>query len=87
MLRDSDRDGVAESLDLFLTMGVAGAENTGMIWDPNNPHEFLIAIQHHASMSVAGGMGDALWKVTVPEPAGLAVIAAAALAALARRRP
>ena len=87
MLRDTNDDGIAESLDLFASHGVAGAESTGMIWDPTGPNRFFISIQHPESMVTAGGIGDALWVVTVPEPSGICGIAIGiVVAGLCRRR-
>lgn len=67
-MRDIDGDGVAESLDHFLGIGVQGAEGTGMIFDPNNPSQFIIAVQHPSSMTLPGGEGDSLWLVTTHVP-------------------
>ncbi|MEZ6061140.1 MAG: DUF839 domain-containing protein [Planctomycetaceae bacterium] len=69
LLRDTDGDGVAESLDHVLSHSVPGAEITGMIFSPVNPNQFIISIQHPASTGVAGGTGDALWLITMPGPA------------------
>jgi hypothetical protein len=60
-LRDTNSDGVAESLDHFLSLQVKGAESTGMIFNPADPAQFIISIQHPESTGVDGGMGDALW--------------------------
>jgi uncharacterized protein len=62
--RDVNSDGVAESLDHFLSLRVSGSEATGMIFHPVNPAEFVIAVQHPTSTDlslVPGGYGDALW--------------------------
>ncbi|MCB9892254.1 MAG: DUF839 domain-containing protein [Planctomycetes bacterium] len=64
-VRDLDHDGVAESLDHFMSLGVDGAESTGMIWDPRDPNRFFISVQHPDSMGIAGGQGDALWSIKV----------------------
>lgn len=64
-LRDKDNNGVAESVDHFMTIQVAGSEATGMIFNPANPLEFVVAVQHPASTNLAtvpGGLGDAIWK-------------------------
>lgn len=47
--RDMDSDGVAESLDHFLSLQVPGSESTGMIFNPVDPTKFVIAIQHPES--------------------------------------
>lgn len=63
--RDVDSDGVAESIDHFLSLGVNQSEATGMIFNPRVPTEFAIAVQHPASTdlgSVPDGFGDAVWK-------------------------
>lgn len=63
--RDVNNDGVAESIDHFLSLRVAGSESTGMIFNPANPSEFVIAVQHPASTDledVPMGMGDAIWR-------------------------
>ena len=60
-LRDTDGDGVAESVDHFMSLQVKGAENTGMIFNPAKPSQFIVSIQHPESTSVEGGQGDAVW--------------------------
>ena len=63
LLRDTDGDGVAESLDHFLSLQVKGAENTGMIFNPAKPTRFIINVQHPESTTdVDNGMGDATWE-------------------------
>ena len=62
--RDTNNDGVAESMDHFLSIQVDEAEATGMIFNPANPTQFVVSVQHPASTdlnTVAGGQGDALW--------------------------
>lgn len=62
--RDVDNDGVAESCDHFLSLGVPGSEATGMIFNPQIPTEFVVAVQHPNSTnlaSVPNGLGDAVW--------------------------
>lgn len=61
-MRDTDSDGVAESLDHFMSIQVNGAEATGMIFNPVKPTEFVVAVQHPNSMLAPDGFGDALWK-------------------------
>jgi hypothetical protein len=63
-VRDTDGDGVAESVDHFMSIQVDGAEATGMIFNPRKPTQFVVAVQHPDStniVEVEGGMGDALW--------------------------
>jgi hypothetical protein len=74
-MRDANSDGVAESLDHFLSIQVGGSEATGMIFNPANPTEFIVSVQHPGSTDldeVPGGMGDALWQFdlsgVVPPP-------------------
>ena len=67
LVRDADNDGVAESLDRFLSLQVKGAENTGMIFRPNHPTEFIVNVQHPDSVSVVGGMGDATWLLDLKD--------------------
>ena len=62
--RDEDNNGVAESLDHFLSLRVNGSEATGMIFNPAVPTEFHIAVQHPSSTDlsvVPNGLGDAVW--------------------------
>lgn len=47
--RDTDNDGVAESIDHFLSLQVSGSEHTGMIFHPTDPTKFTINIQHPRS--------------------------------------
>lgn len=63
--RDANGDGVAESIDHFMSLRVAGAESTGMIFHPTEPTRFVVAVQHPSSTdlgSVPGGFGDAVWE-------------------------
>ena len=73
--RDTDQDGVAESLDHFLSLQVAGSEATGMVFHPTYAATFAIAVQHPASTDLATvpeGLGDAVWEFdlagVVPPP-------------------
>lgn len=61
---DADRDGVAEAMGLFTTLGVAGSEPTGMIFDPVDPYRFIACVQHPSSGS------DALWSFSTRPFAG-----------------
>lgn len=61
--RDINSDGVAESLDHFLSLNVAGSEGTGMIFHPTDPSRFIVAIQHPTSTNLGAvplGQGDAI---------------------------
>ena len=63
--RDTDGDGVAESIDHFMSLRVAGAEATGMIFHPTRPNRFVVAVQHPTSTNleaVPDGFGDAVWE-------------------------
>lgn len=73
--RDTDMDGVAESLDHFLSLQVNGSESTGMVFHPRKPTKFVVAVQHPESTNLdttPGGFGDAVWefdiKGVVPPP-------------------
>lgn len=66
--RDLDNDGVAESVDHMMSLGVNQAEATGMVFNPRKPNEFAIAVQHPASTDleqVPDGQGDAVWNVSI----------------------
>ncbi len=67
-VRDVDNDGVAESVDHMLSLGVNQSEATGMVFHPLRPNEFAIAVQHPASTDleqVPDGQGDAVWSVKI----------------------
>jgi hypothetical protein len=67
-IRDTNNDGVAESLDHFMSIQVAGSEATGMIFNPAVPTEFVVACQHPSSTNLAAvpnGLGDAVWSFNV----------------------
>lgn len=67
-LRDVDNDGIAESLDHFLSIQVDGSEATGMVFNPKNPTEFVVTVQHPDSTNLAqipNGFGDAIWKFDI----------------------
>jgi hypothetical protein len=53
---DRDKDGVADSLTRWASLGVVGSEPTGLI-STNNPTEFLVCIQHPDSGN------DAIWLI------------------------
>ena len=64
-VRDTNNDGVAESLDHFMSIRVNGSEATGMIFNPAAPHEFVVAVQHPSSTDLAqvpAGLGDSVWS-------------------------
>ncbi|MAT92410.1 MAG: hypothetical protein CME59_07395 [Halioglobus sp.] len=68
--RDTNNDGVAESVDHMLSLGVNQSEATGMIFNPVKPTEFAIAVQHPAStdlFNVPDGLGDAVWNVEIKQ--------------------
>jgi hypothetical protein len=66
--RDADNDGIAESLDQFLSIQVNGSEATGMIFNPADPTKFVVAVQHPTSViadevsEISDGFGDAMWE-------------------------
>ena len=69
-IRDADGNGVAESIDHFLSLQVNGAESTGMIFNPVKPTEFVVSVQHPSSTNqdnVPGGQGDSLWKFDITD--------------------
>ncbi|HEY0945393.1 MAG TPA: alkaline phosphatase PhoX [Opitutaceae bacterium] len=63
--RDADNDGIAESVDHFMSIRADGCEATGMIFNPAKPTEFVVAVQHPDSTDLAqvpNGLGDAVWR-------------------------
>jgi hypothetical protein len=63
MATDTNSDGVMDFVDLFASLGIAGAEPTGFIVDPRGG--FLVNVQHPADGN------DSLWRFsqsTVPVP-------------------
>jgi hypothetical protein len=38
---DADRDGVAEAIGIFMSLGVDGAEPSGLLFDPNDPYRAI----------------------------------------------
>ncbi len=77
---DADRDGVAEVVELFISLADYNSEPTGFIKDPRGG--FLVAVQHPDSRN------DALWKVApVPVPGAVWLFgsALASFASVARR--
>lgn len=66
--RDVNNDGVASSVDHFMSIRVPGSEATGMIFNPQIPTEFVVAVQHPASTNldvVTDGHGDAVWMFDI----------------------
>lgn len=68
--RDANNDGVAESLDHFMSIQVGGSEATGMVFHPTDPTRFVISVQHPASTDLAqvpNGFGDAVWEFNLSQ--------------------
>ena len=65
--RDENNDGIAESIDHFLSLQVAGSEATGMIFHPSQPTKFVIAVQHPTTTDIEtlGQHGDAVWEFDI----------------------
>lgn len=66
-MRDVDTDGVAESLDHFMSIQVDGSEATGMIFNPRKPTQFVVSVQHPDSTIVPDGFGDSIWLFDLEE--------------------
>ncbi len=66
-IRDADNDGIAESVDHFMSIQVGGAEATGMIFNPEKPTEYVVSVQHPSSTDMEGGQGDSLWKFDITD--------------------
>lgn len=69
-VRDIDGDGEAESIYHFLSIQADGAEATGMIFNPTDPTQFVVAVQHPDSTdltNVPDGFGDAIWAFDLDE--------------------
>ena len=70
-MRDTNNDGVAESMDHFMSLQVKGAEATGMIFNPAKPTQFIVSVQHPESTNTKdaqgayNGMGDATWLIDI----------------------
>ncbi|QID17252.1 DUF839 domain-containing protein [Nitrogeniibacter mangrovi] len=82
---DSDGDGVAEGVKRWAALQVAGAEPTGLFFDPYDPNTAYLNIQH------PGSDNDRLMKISVsavPEPESYAMLLAGLglVGAIARRR-
>ena len=67
--RDTDNDGVAESIDHFLSLQVNKSEATGMIFNPVDGTKFVVAVQHPHSTDIVefDGFGDALWEFDIAD--------------------
>lgn len=61
---DTNRDGVAEAIGLFLSLGITGSEPSGMLFNPAEPWKFAVNIQHPASGN------DATWEFDTRPYAG-----------------
>jgi Ca2+-binding RTX toxin-like protein len=46
---DANNDGVAEAVGLFASLSTAGAEATGLYFNPFNPNEAFVNVQHSSS--------------------------------------
>jgi secreted PhoX family phosphatase len=57
---DNDGDGVAESVARWFTLGVTGAEPTGLMFNPNDSRRAFVNVQHPDSGN------DALWELSCP---------------------
>ena len=57
---DSDRDGVAESMGIWASLGIDGSEPTGLVPDPRSSKRFYVVVQH------PNNDNDALWRITTP---------------------
>ena len=57
---DSDRDGVAESMGIWASLGITDSEPTGLVPDPRNPRRFYVVVQHPKNDN------DGLWRITTP---------------------
>lgn len=67
-VRDINNDGYGESLDHFMSIRVDGSEATGMIFNPQVPTEFVVAVQHPDSTDLSNvpeGLGDAVWRFDI----------------------
>jgi hypothetical protein len=52
---DANRDGIAEGIGIFVTLGVGGSEPTGIIFDPSDPYRCVCCVQHPSNGN------DAIW--------------------------
>ena len=68
--RDTNSDGIAESLDHFMSIQVSGSEATGMIFSPSDPTRFVVNVQHPDSTGIdfaPNGFGDAIWEIDISD--------------------
>jgi uncharacterized protein len=78
---DANGDGIAEFISRFASLSTPGAEPTGFIWNPFNPFEAFVSVQHPA------GGDDQLFRIFyVPEPSTLALLGLGLAGAAAARR-
>ncbi|MFO1055135.1 MAG: DUF839 domain-containing protein [Planctomycetota bacterium] len=61
---DADKDGVAEAIGIFLSLGVGGSEPTGLFFDPSNPYSCIVNVQHPTSGN------NATWRIDTRPYAG-----------------
>jgi len=59
MASDDDKDGVAESISLFASLGRYGSEPTGFKNEARDPLTWFVNIQHPSGQ----GDNDALWII------------------------
>lgn len=78
--KDANNDGIAESVARWATMSTAGAEPTGLYFDPFNPNLAYVNIQHPNS-----GVDRTIRISSVPEPTTLGLLSIA-IGACGRRR-
>lgn len=61
--KDANRDGVAEEIAVWATLRTAGAEPTGLYFDPFDPNSAFVNVQHPTS-----GIDRTIQIAAVPEP-------------------
>jgi secreted PhoX family phosphatase len=83
LLKDANKDGVAESVGKWASLSTTGAEPTGLYFSKSNPNVAYVNVQHPTSGD------DRLIQITaVPEPESYAMMLAGLglLGVAARRR-